>query len=84
MRPRSRGGRPTIVKALWRLAFAILAFMAIGVNDDTLGIVIKTLVWDPLSIQVHDVHLRLSSFILVYVFPPTPMSALSLVRFFDV
>ncbi|KAK8605023.1 hypothetical protein V6N13_082482 [Hibiscus sabdariffa] len=51
---RSRS-RPS--KALWHLISVVFAFTALAANDGTLGIVAKTAVQDPLSIQVHGVHL---------------------------
>ncbi|KAK8609050.1 hypothetical protein V6N13_025357 [Hibiscus sabdariffa] len=45
-------------KALWCLAFVVPTFTALGANDGTLGIVAKTPVRDPSSIQVYDVHLQ--------------------------
>ncbi|KAL4384439.1 hypothetical protein GQ457_15G028330 [Hibiscus cannabinus] len=50
--------RPLLSKALWRLVFVGLAFTGLGANDGTLGIVAKTPVSDPLSVQVYGAFLQ--------------------------
>ncbi|KAK8603537.1 hypothetical protein V6N13_096015 [Hibiscus sabdariffa] len=54
--------RLLLSKAFLCLFLAIPTFTALGVNDGALGIVAKTVILDPLSIQVNGVHFRPPSY----------------------
>ncbi|KAK8704604.1 hypothetical protein V6N13_048223 [Hibiscus sabdariffa] len=65
--------RSLLSKALQCLFLAVPTFTGLGVNDDALGIVVKTTVLDPLSIQVNGFRFRPPSYTRTSAVSPTSM-----------